>query len=108
MSRYLIIFLLLCYAVTGSVSAQTTTETKDTAKVYRELESYSNKRPFSKFVYRLFFKPVKTTPPVPGKKKKKKKQIQKPYSAFEGKIIRSINITTLDPFGNSVSDTTTV
>ncbi|WP_291860125.1 hypothetical protein [Marinilabilia sp.] len=30
---------------------------------------------------------------------------QKPYSSFEGKIIRQINIVTLDPFGNSIGDT---
>jgi len=106
MSRHLLILLVLCYAVTGSVKAQNTPEKKDSAKVYREIESYSNRRPFSRFVYRLFFRPVKTAPPVPGKKKKA--QVQKPYSKFEGKIIRSINITTLDPFGNSVTDTSSV
>lgn len=35
-----------------------------------------------------------------------KKPAQKPYSAFEGKIIRRINIKTLDPFGYSIDDTT--
>ncbi|MCA1759096.1 MAG: hypothetical protein LC658_04945, partial [Bacteroidales bacterium] len=34
-----------------------------------------------------------------------KRLIQKPYSSFEGKIIRHINITTLDPFGYSIGDT---
>ncbi|MCK9399736.1 MAG: hypothetical protein M0Q51_07030 [Bacteroidales bacterium] len=53
-------------------------------------------------MYRLVFKPV-----APSSKKKKvyKKLIQKPYSTFEGKIIRHINIVTLDPFGYSIADT---
>ncbi|MDY0144280.1 MAG: hypothetical protein RBR97_20545 [Bacteroidales bacterium] len=55
-------------------------------------------------MYDLLFTPV--TPDLPQKKKKKSKT-QKPYSAFEGKIIRNINIVTLDPFKNSVTDTTT-
>ncbi len=41
------------------------------------------------------------------KKRVYKKLIQKPYSAFEGKIIRDIKIETLDPFGNSIGDTIT-
>ena len=51
----------------------------------------------------MFFKPV-----APGIKKKKtyKKLIQKPYSTFEGKVIRHISITTLDPFGYLIADTT--
>ncbi|MCX6234085.1 MAG: hypothetical protein NT175_05070 [Bacteroidetes bacterium] len=56
-------------------------------------------------MYRLIFKPVATTSP---KKKVYKKLIQKPYSAFEGKIIRHINIVTLDPFGYSIADTIAV
>ena len=40
------------------------------------------------------------------KKKVYKKLIQKPYSTFEGKIVRNIDIITLDPFGYSVNDTT--
>jgi len=92
--------------VNESAIAQNTQSEKDSSKVYRRIEAYSKKGKFSKFIYSLFFKPVQSTPPVPGKKKRK--QIQKPYSTFEGKIIRDINITTLDPFGYSVKDTSTV
>ncbi len=74
----------------------------ETKKLYENIESYSGRSKFTKFVYRLFFKPT-----APGSKKKKvyKKLIQKPYSTFEGKIIRHISIVTLDPFGNSIADT---
>ncbi len=57
-------------------------------------------------MYRMVFKPVATSPPKKKVKKKGyKKLIQKPYSAFEGKTIRNINIETLDPFGYSITDT---
>ena len=57
-------------------------------------------------MYRLIFKPV--TPDSKNKEVKRKaykKLIQKPYSAFEGKIIRNIDVVTLDPFGYSTTDT---
>jgi hypothetical protein len=42
-----------------------------------------------------------------GGAKTKRRPIQKPYSTFEGKIIRHINIETLDPFGYTIADTST-
>ena len=57
-------------------------------------------------MYRLVFKPVAVISKKKVKKKVYQKLIQKPYSAFEGKIIRNINIDTLDPFGYSMVDTT--
>ena len=54
----------------------------------------------------MVFKPVaNVTPKKKAVKKRYKKLIQKPYSTFEGKTIRNINIETLDPFGYSISDT---
>jgi hypothetical protein len=41
--------------------------------------------------------------PIPGKKKASKRT--NPFSAYRGKIIRSIEIRVLDPFGLSVNDT---
>ena len=57
-------------------------------------------------MYRLIFKPITIISKKGVKKKVYKKLIQKPYNTFQGKIIRNINIVTLDPFGNSVNDTT--
>ena len=37
--------------------------------------------------------------------KKKPKKIVSTYATFEGKIIRKINIVSLDPFGYSILDT---
>ena len=80
---------------------------KDSTAIYKNIESYSKRSKFKNFIYRLVFKPV--TPDKKNKssgKKVYKKLIQKPYSSFEGKTIRNIEIVTLDPFGYSVTDTT--
>lgn len=78
---------------------------KDSTKIYSEIESFSKRGKFTKFMYSLIFKPVApTSHQKKGKKKVYKKLIQKPYNTFEGKIIRHINIETLDPFGYSIGD----
>lgn len=79
---------------------------KDSTVIYESIQSYSKRRPLTAILYKLIFKPVAV---VSNKKVTKKrvyaKLIQKPYSSFEGKIIRHIVIETLDPFGYSVTDT---
>lgn len=76
---------------------------KDSSKGYRDIEKYSKKRKFTKFLHKLIFNPVaKKT----SKKQKPKKIKSKNYTKYEGKIIRNIEITTLDPFGYSDSDST--
>jgi hypothetical protein len=76
----------------------------DTTRLYENIETYSEKNKFTQFMFRLFFKPVA---PGPTQRIINKKLIQKPYSSFQGKIIRNIHIETLDPFGNSIGDTIT-
>lgn len=99
-----IIFLILIGAVDVCL-AQTPADSKDSTSLYKNIESYSNQRNLTKFIHRLIFKPL-----APGTQKRiaYKKLIQKQYSNFEGKIIRHINIETLDPFGNSLADSTKV
>jgi hypothetical protein len=75
---------------------------KDSTLLYRNIESYSGSSRFTRFMYRLFYKPVA---PGPVRTGPGRKLIQKPYSSFEGKIIRNIKISTLDPFGYSIGDT---
>jgi len=93
---------LVLIIIGNSAFSQPISEKKDTTHLYRTIESYSKRGRFTKFMYQLVFKPVATKS---LKKRKYKKLIIKPYSAFEGKIIRNINITTLDPFGFSIGDT---
>jgi len=104
--RKILIIFIFSVSASGFAFAQQTPEKKDTTHLYEHIQTYSEGSHFKKFMYRLFFKPV-----VPQSHKKTagakiyKKLVQKPYSAFEGKIIRHINIETLDPFGNSIADT---
>jgi hypothetical protein len=88
-------------------SAQQDTVKTDSTHLYKDIESYSKRSKFTGFISRLIFKPVASdSKNKEVKKKVYKKLIQKPYSAFEGKIIRNIDVVTLDPFGYSASDTT--
>jgi hypothetical protein len=107
MHRKIILFLFLCFCIDDFAFAQQTPAPADSSKLYRDIESFSKKRKSTNFLHRIFFKPVAVSQ-APKTKIKKKKNLQKLYSAFEGKIIRGIHITTLDPFGHSVTDTTVV
>ncbi|MDQ7799160.1 MAG: hypothetical protein RDU76_09520 [Candidatus Edwardsbacteria bacterium] len=81
--------------------AQPTSFKADTATVYGDIETFSKKSKFTRFVYGLVFKPVASSPA----KKKLPLLLHVPYADYEGKIIRDINIVTLDPFGFSAKDT---
>ncbi len=97
----MIIIITLLLLLSSTLQAKKSNgQPVDSAKVYRKIEAFSVKRPTTKLLYGLFFKPVNKP-----NKKQKKVVVQKTY---EGRIIRNINITTLDPFGNSVTDTSKV
>jgi len=88
-------------------SAQQDSLKNDSTKLYLNIESYSKRSKLNEFIYRLIFKPVTPDSKNQGVRRKTyKKLIQKPYSTFEGKIIRNIDVITLDPFGYSATDTT--
>jgi hypothetical protein len=99
------LFFFVSIFISEFAFAQETLPKTDSTKLYKNIESYSERSRFTKFMYKLIFKPVATTSP---KKKVYKKLIKKPYSAYEGKIIRHIYIETLDPFGYSITDTNAV
>lgn len=95
-------FVLLVWLFVGhSATAQQNQVQKDTAKVYRVIENYSQKRKFTKYLHKLIFEPVNAPVNKPITKSIKKQSLRQ----FEGKIIRNININTLNPFGYSVQDT---
>ncbi len=101
-----IIFFISSIFLSGLIFAQQTTDKADTTQIYKNIESYSSKSNFTKFIYWLIFKPIeRDSSKSHPTKKRYRKFIQKPYRAFEGKIIRNIKIVTLDPFGYSVKDT---
>jgi hypothetical protein len=101
-----ILLLFVSLLLSESAFTQQTPAKKDSTTLYRDIESFSKRNRFTEFMHHMFFKPVASPSPKKNVKKKGyKKLIQKPYSAFEGKTIRHINIETLDPFGYSITDT---
>ncbi len=90
---------------TGTTLAQEKSTRNDSAYLYRDIENFSQQGKFTRFLYGLFFKPVANGPGNSGPKNKVYNKLKSnPYSDFEGKIIRNINIETLDPFGYSIAD----
>jgi hypothetical protein len=92
-----IVFILSCFQL---CSAQEIEPKKDSSKVYRDIQLFSKKYKFTKFLHRLIFRPIDT------KQKIETKVIAQNYQSYEGKIIRRIKIVTLDPFGFSEIDST--
>lgn len=104
--KILTILFFVFISTNNLAFAQQKPVAKDSTKIYSEIESFSKRGKFTRFMYSIIFRPVASTShQKKGKKKVYKKLIQKPYSTFEGKIIRHINIETLDPFGYSIGDT---
>lgn len=75
--------------------------------MYRDIENYSKKSSFRKFMYRLIFRSTRTST-TSQKTLNRKMVLRKSFDEFEGKIIRKINIVTLDPFGYSSDNDTDV
>ncbi|OXA90989.1 BamA/TamA family outer membrane protein [Flavobacterium hercynium] len=96
--------LALCFCLQGlyaQVDKNKKGTTKDSAEVYKKIQNYSKKNKFTKTLHKLFFRA--------NKPKKRETQIIETDTSnhtFDGKIIRKINIITLDPFGHSVTDST--
>ncbi len=95
------IWLILLFAWTSNLNAQET-EVKDSAAIYKRIESYSKKRKVTKFIHGLIFEPLSNKTVRQRNKINKKEDFRK----IHGKIIRDIHIETLDPFGYSEVDTT--
>lgn len=94
----LILFLLI-FCFWQATFSQVKETKKDSSEVYKQIQTYSKKNKFTKLAHKLVFRPINV-------KTKKIKVTPKKYAKFEGKIIRNINIVTLDPFGYSEIDTT--
>ncbi len=97
---YVFLFLLLC---THFSVGQTGNKNPDSIKVYKNIEAYSKRSGFGKFVHKLLFKSTRKKQPA-SQNIRKKYLIKKSFDKHEGKIIRKIKIETLDPFGYSVDN----
>lgn len=100
-NKKLLLLFFLCFCFQSNYSQVHKTEKDSTDDMYAKIHNYSKKNNFNKRVYRLFFKTKKA-------KKKEELLVQTDTINYNGKIIRKINIITLDPFGHSVVDTTAV
>lgn len=97
------IFLFLLLFLIGSKSfAQNNEETKDTAKVYKNIYDFSKKSKFSKFVYELLFDKNALKRQTSNFKNKNIPTIK--HESHSGKIIRNVTVISYDPFGYSVTD----
>ncbi|OUD35338.1 hypothetical protein [Flavobacterium sp. FPG59] len=92
-----LLFLLILCAVQITF-AQKKATSKDSIAIYSNIKNFSKKTKFTQVMHKLIFRSSVI-------KSKSTKQVQKQYSDYEGKIIRKINIVTLDPFGYSDVDT---
>jgi hypothetical protein len=104
--RKRIIFKFLLFILIFSLNkvvAQDVHIKKDTSRVYRNIERFSKKSKFTKFLYRLVFRPVSTAPITTSNTNHNHSQII--YKDYEGKIIRNIKIVTINPFGYTLKDT---
>ncbi len=94
--------LIILFFVPLLAAAQEVTAPEDTAKFYKDLYRYSKER---KFTYKLY-KAIFNVPKDPVNAKLDKRSEDKSFSKkLEGRVIRSISIQTLEPFGNSLTDT---
>lgn len=74
---------------------------KDSLKIYKSIESFARKKGFTYSLYKVLFHPV-----IDLNKKKSKRLKVVSLDKYQGKIIRNIFITTFDPFGFDINDTT--
>jgi hypothetical protein len=109
MPKWIKILLILIFVSIVTIDfavAQKKPTKKTPTKENQDIESFSVKRKSTKFLYHILFKPiVVSSQKKEANKKVYKRLIRKPYSTFEGKIIRHISIETLDPFAFSIADT---
>lgn len=95
-----IIFLFIGLLFCNGLFAQVKDEKKDSTDLYQNIKEYSNKNKFTKMMHKWMFRSSKP------KKREVENEVQVSSLDAEGKIIRNIIIQTLDPFGQSVNDTT--
>ena len=104
LNKKIVVFILLCFSL-QSIYAQLDTlkektkAKKDTTEIYNRIRNYSKKNKFTKTLHKLIFRAKKP-------RKKDELLVSTDTTNFDGKIIRKINIITLDPFGHSVVDST--
>jgi hypothetical protein len=106
--RTTLVTLLLIIGITAQAQKKRTIEIKnekyDTLGVYKTIKKSAYKYKFTKFLFHAVF--VDPSPLKYEKKALSDKQVKVDANTkYKGAIIRSIEITVLDPFGYSANDT---
>jgi hypothetical protein len=102
-NKYLLVFILVLGLTGGKVFAQEKNGSRDTLKLYENIESFSERNRVTQILYRLIFNPTASDDHLDLQEEIYK--VHNIYGIYEGKIIRKIHIQTLEPFGSSVFDT---
>lgn len=97
----ILLFFFTCQITQAQVKVKNSGN--DSVRVYKKIEDYSKSSGFKKFIYRLLFK-SKRSETKSQKNARKEFFIKKSFERNEGKVIRQIQIETLDPFGYSVDN----
>ena len=94
-----VILFFTCFCYQSNYAQIAETKKDSTKEMYSKIRNYSKKNNFTRTIHKLLFK---------TKKPQKKEELLIQYDTinYDGKIIRKINIITLDPFGHSVVDST--
>jgi hypothetical protein len=93
------ILIFLVFFASQMTFSQIKKTEKDTTVMYNNIQKFSQKRKYTKFLHGLIFRSSKSVT-------NKKLITPKSHGNADGKIIRKITIVTLDPFGYSDTDTT--
>ena len=97
--KLLLCLLFFLFVFQNGHSQTTKTKAVDSTKVmYQKIEKYSNKSNFRKFLHKLIFSSTQRSKPSNNNLREK---IDEKIGKSEGKIIRNIDIVSLDPFGYS-------
>lgn len=75
---------------------------QDSTDIYNRIETYSEKRKFTKLIHKWVFRPSEKK----DEHTSSDTRVKSNYSQYTGKIVRNIIIDTKDPFGYSITDTT--
>jgi len=94
------LFFIFILSVNNSFGQIVARDEKDSIQVFNEINQYSKKNKFTKFIYKNFFKTNTITVKINGKKK-----LVDSLTINNCKIIRQVKIQVFDPFGHEIVDT---
>jgi hypothetical protein len=101
--KLIIAFLLIILTCNVSTAQDPDTLSRDSLRLYQNIKEIAKKRKATYWIYKAIFKDPSS---IKHENLEKKQQIEKnKYLPYKGKIIRRIDIISLDPFGTKLNDT---